>query len=340
MQKKTKISLKNYNSFGVDVLSSNFNIVNSEKEIVSFINKKSRLNEPIILGGGTNILFKKNVDRNILKIKIKGIELIKETKDYVIISVGAGEVWNDLVNWTINNDFGGLENLSLIPGNVGGAPIQNIGAYGVELKDTFKNCRTISIKNGSLRIFKNSECNFSYRSSIFKEKLKNKYIISYVTFKLSKRNHKINCSYKPLREAIKSNNILNPTIKNISELVCKIRSIKLPDPKLIGNCGSFFKNPVIKKFDYEKLCEKEKDIPFYIISKKKVKIPAAWLIEKCGYKGIRNGNTGTYNKHALIIVNYGNASGNEIFKFSQKIKKTVLRKFNILLEEEVNIIEN
>ena len=140
MQKKTKISLKNYNSFGVDVLSSNFNIVNSEKEIVSFINKKSRLNEPIILGGGTNILFKKNVDRNILKIKIKGIELIKETKDYVIISVGAGEVWNDLVNWTINNDFGGLENLSLIPGNVGGAPIQNIGAYGVELKDTFKNC--------------------------------------------------------------------------------------------------------------------------------------------------------------------------------------------------------
>ncbi len=339
MQKKNKISLKNYNSFGVDVISSNFNIANSEQEIIDFI-KKNNTGEPIILGGGTNILFKNNIDRSILKIQIKGIELINETEDYVIVSVGAGEVWNDLVNWTINNDYGGLENLTLIPGHVGSAPIQNIGAYGVELKDTFENCRAISIETGLLRIFKNTECKFSYRSSIFKEELRNKYIISNVTFKLSKKNHQINFSYKPLKEIIKKNNILNPTIKDISESVNEIRSSKLPDPKLIGNCGSFFKNPIIDKIHYKKLCEKEKNVPFYKISEKKIKIPAAWLIEKCGYKGIKDGNTGTYDKHALIIVNYGKASGNEIFEFSQKIKNAVLRKFNILLEEEVNIIDN
>jgi len=339
LQKQKKISLKNYNSFGVDVSSSNFNIANSEKEIISFI-KKNNFIEPIILGGGTNILFKNNIDRSILKIQIKGIELINETEDHVIISVGAGEVWNDLVNWTINNNYGGLENLSLIPGNVGTAPIQNIGAYGVELKDVFENCRAISTENGSLRFFKNTECKFSYRSSVFKEELKNKFIISYVAFKLSKKNHTINSSYEPLKEAIINNKISNLTIKNISELVCKIRSSKLPDPKLIGNCGSFFKNPIINEIDFKKLCEKEKDVPFYKISEKKIKIPAAWLIEKCGYKGIRDGDTGTHDKHALIIVNYGKASGNEIFEFSQKIKKTVLRKFNILLEEEVNIIDN
>ena len=339
MQKENKISLKNYNSFGVDVISSNFNIANSEKEIISFI-KKNPFSEPIILGGGTNILFKNNIDRNILKIQVKGIELINETEDYVIISVGAGEVWNDLVNWSINNDYGGLENLTLIPGNVGSAPIQNIGAYGVELKDTFENCRAISIETGLLRIFNNTECKFSYRSSIFKEELRNKYIISNVTFKLSKKNHQINFSYKPLKEIIKKNNILNPTIKDISESVNEIRSSKLPDPKLIGNCGSFFKNPIIDKIHYKKLCEKEKNVPFYKISEKKIKIPAAWLIEKCGYKGIKDGNTGTHDKHALIIVNYGKASGNEIFEFSQKIKNAVLRKFNILLEEEVNIIDN
>ena len=339
MQKQKKISLKNYNSFGVDVSSSNFNIANSEKEIISFI-KKNNFIEPIILGGGTNILFKNNIDRSILKIQIKGIELINETEDHVIISVGAGEVWNDLVNWTINNNYGGLENLSLIPGNVGTAPIQNIGAYGVELKDVFENCRAISTENGSLRFFKNTECKFSYRSSVFKEELKNKFIISYVAFKLSKKNHTINSSYEPLKEAIINNKISNPTIKNISELVCKIRSSKLPDPKLIGNCGSFFKNPIINEINYKKLCEREKGAPFYKTSKNKIKIPAAWLIEKCGYKGIRDGDTGTHDKHALIIVNYGKASGNEIFEFSQKIKKTVLRKFNILLEEEVNIIDN
>ena len=208
----------------------------------------------------------------------------------------------------------------------------------MELKETFLNCRAISIDSGSIKVFKNNECKFSYRSSIFKEELKNKYIISNVTFRLSKKDHQINFSYEPLRDNLIKKNISIPTINDISNSVIEIRSSKLPDPKIIGNCGSFFKNPIISKIDFKNLNQKEKNIPFFNISFNEIKIPAAWLIEKCGFKGLREGNTGTHNKHALIIINLGNATGKEIFDFSQKIKKAVLRKFNILLEEEVNII--
>ena len=337
MQKINNTSLKNYNSFGIDAISSSFNIVNSELEITSFL-KETNYTQPIILGGGTNILFKNDVDKDILKINLKGIKIYNETNTYVDVSVGAGEIWDDLVKWSIAKNYGGLQNLSLIPGNVGSAPIQNIGAYGVELKETFLNCRAISIDSGSIKVFKNNECKFSYRSSIFKEELKNKYIISNVTFRLSKKDHQINFSYEPLRDNLIKKNINIPTIKDISNSVIEIRSSKLPDPKIIGNCGSFFKNPIISKIDFKNLNQKEKNIPFFNISFNEIKIPAAWLIEKCGFKGLREGNTGTHNKHALIIINLGNATGKEIFDFSQKIKKAVLRKFNILLEEEVNII--
>ena len=337
MQKINNTSLKNYNSFGIDAISSSFNIVNSELEITSFL-KETNYTQPIILGGGTNILFKNDVDKDILKINLKGIKIYNETNTYVDISVGAGEIWDDLVKWSIAKNYGGLQNLSLIPGNVGSAPIQNIGAYGVELKETFLNCRAISIDSGSIKVFKNNECKFSYRSSIFKEELKNKYIISNVTFRLSKKDHQINFSYEPLRDNLIKKNISIPTINDISNSVIEIRSSKLPDPKIIGNCGSFFKNPIISKIDFKNLNQKEKNIPFFNISFNEIKIPAAWLIEKCGFKGLREGNTGTHNKHALIIINLGNATGKEIFDFSQKIKKAVLRKFNILLEEEVNII--
>lgn len=337
MQKINNTSLKNYNSFGIDAISSSFNIVNSELEITSFL-KETNYTQPIILGGGTNILFKNDVDKDILKINLKGIKIYNETNTYVDVSVGAGEIWDDLVKWSIAKNYGGLQNLSLIPGNVGSAPIQNIGAYGVELKETFLNCRAISIDSGSIKVFKNNECKFSYRSSIFKEELKNKYIISNVTFRLSKKDHQINFSYEPLRDNLIKKNISIPTINDISNSVIEIRSSKLPDPKIIGNCGSFFKNPIISKIDFKNLNQKEKNIPFFNISFNEVKIPAAWLIEKCGFKGLREGNTGTHNKHALIIINLGNATGKEIFDFSQKIKKAVLRKFNILLEEEVNII--
>ena len=339
MRKKIKISLKNFNSFGVDAISSDFNVANSEQEIIEYLNE-IKFSNPIILGGGTNILFKSNIDKSLLKIEIKGIEIINETNNYVDVSVGAGEIWDNLVNWSIEKNYGGLENLSFIPGNVGSAPIQNIGAYGVELKDTFLQCRAISIDSGLLRIFKQKECDFSYRSSIFKEKLKNKYIISNVTFRLSKINHKINFSYEPLKIDLKNKSISSPTIKDISKSVIEIRSSKLPDPKVIGNCGSFFKNPIINKIDFKKLVENENDVPFFDISENEIKIPAAWLIEKCGFKGLKVGNTGVHKKHALIIISNGKATGKEIFDFSQRIKNEVLRKFNILLEEEVNIIDN
>jgi UDP-N-acetylmuramate dehydrogenase len=339
LRKKIKISLKNFNSFGVDAISSDFNVANSEQEIIEYLNE-IKFSNPIILGGGTNILFKSNIDKSLLKIEIKGIEIINETNNYVDVSVGAGEIWDNLVNWSIEKNYGGLENLSFIPGNVGSAPIQNIGAYGVELKDTFLQCRAISIDSGLLRIFEQKECDFSYRSSIFKEELKNKYIISNVTFRLSKINHKINFSYEPLKIDLKNKSISSPTIKDISKSVIEIRSSKLPDPKVIGNCGSFFKNPIINKIDFKKLVENENDVPFFDISENEIKIPAAWLIEKCGFKGLKVGNTGVHKKHALIIISNGKATGKEIFNFSQRIKNEVLRKFNILLEEEVNIIDN
>ena len=339
MQKTKKTSLKSYNSFGVNAISTKFSIANSEKKIIEFLERIS-FSSPIILGGGTNILFKNNIDTNIIKIEIKGITITSETSKHIDISVGAGEKWDDLVNWSIQRNYGGLENLSLIPGNVGSAPIQNIGAYGVELKDCFLRCRAVSVESGTIKIFNNNECDFSYRSSIFKKDLKNKYIISNVSFRLSKKNHKINLSYEPLKKHIINKNITEPTIKDISNSVIEIRNSKLPDPKIIGNCGSFFKNPIISLIDFKKLNETQNNVPFFNVSPDKVKVPAAWLIEKCGFKGKKEGNTGTHKSHALIIVNHGKATGKEIFNFAQKIKNAVLRKFNILLEEEVNIIEN
>ena len=335
---KTQISsLKEYNTFGVEVLANNFNKAENEDEILSFLSENK--NVPLILGGGSNILFKNNINKPILKIEIKGIEIIEENENTVYVSVGAGENWNDFVKWALVKNYGGIENLSLIPGNVGSAPIQNIGAYGVELKDVFQSCRAISIDNKILKTFNKEQCNFTYRSSIFKEKLKNKYIISRVTFKLSKINHVINSEYKPLKDLLKIKRNLNPTIQDISKLVIEIRTNKLPDPKKIGNCGSFFKNPIISSSKFKNLNEYFSSVPNYKISENEVKIPAAWLIEECGFKGKIEGKTGTHKKHALVIVNNGGATGKEIYDFSQKIKKSVLKKFNILLEEEVNIFE-
>ena len=335
---KTHISsLKEFNTFGIDVLANNFNKAKNEDEILHFL-IENKCN-PLILGGGSNILFKNNINKPILKIEIKGIQIIEENENSIYVSVGAGENWNDFVRWSLAKNYGGIENLSLIPGNVGSAPIQNIGAYGAELKDVFHSCRAISIDNKIIKTFNKDECNFTYRSSIFKEKLKNKYVISRVTFRLSKTNHVINSEYKPLNNLLNERGIITPTIQDISKLVIEIRTNKLPDPKKIGNCGSFFKNPIISNLKFKNLFKKFNTIPNYKISKNEVKIPAAWLIEECGFKGKIEGKTGTHKKHALVIVNNGGASGEEIYKFSQNIKKSVLKKFNILLEEEVNIFE-
>jgi len=335
---KTHVSsLKEFNTFGIDVLANNFNKAKNEDEILHFL-IENKCN-PLILGGGSNILFKNNINKPILKIEIKGIQIIEENENSIYVSVGAGENWNDFVRWSLAKNYGGIENLSLIPGNVGSAPIQNIGAYGAELKDVFHSCRAISIDNKIIKTFNKDECNFTYRSSIFKEKLKNKYVISRVTFRLSKTNHVINSEYKPLKNLLNERGIITPTIQDISKLVIEIRTNKLPDPKKIGNCGSFFKNPIISNLKFKNLFKKFNTIPNYKISKNEVKIPAAWLIEECGFKGKIEGKTGTHKKHALVIVNNGGASGEEIYKFSQNIKKSVLKKFNILLEEEVNIFE-
>ena len=332
-----KTSLKPYNSFGVDAYASDFVIIESEKGILEFL-KKNKSKDLLVLGGGTNILFKKDVDYPILKINIKGVEIINENDTEVLLSVGAGENWDKLVWWCIKNDFGGLENMASIPGNVGSAPIQNIGAYGKEIKDVVENCRGVFIENGAIKIFNNEECNFSYRSSIFKEELKNKFIISNVTLRLTKKNHKINYKYESLKNDLADNGVKNPTIKNIAESVRKIREEKLPNYKKIGNAGSFFKNPTIDKFKLNKIKYLYPDIISYDVGKSKYKVPAGWLIEKCGFKDIQEKKVSVYKKQALVLINLGNAKGIDIFNYSQKIKETVREKFDILLEEEVNII--
>tara|TARA_B100001093_G_scaffold188665_1_gene181228 strand:+ start:5966 stop:6970 length:1005 start_codon:yes stop_codon:yes gene_type:complete len=332
-----KTSLKRYNSFGVDVKAINLIPIESEIEIINFLEKKKN-EKLLILGGGTNILFTKDIEYPILKIEIKGIEIINEDEDEVLVSVGAGENWNDLVWWSIENNFGGIENLVSIPGNVGSAPIQNIGAYGKEIKEVIENCRGVFIENSTIKIFNKQECKFSYRSSVFKEELKNKFIISNVTIRLSKKNHIINTDYSSLKNALIESGLANPSIKNIAECVHTIRCNKLPNYKKIGNAGSFFKNPIIKKNKLKEIKSSYPEIINHKIKGSEYKISAAWLIDNSGFKKIKENNVTVYKNQALVIINNGNATGIDIYNFSQKIKKTVRKKFDILLEEEVNIL--
>lgn len=334
---KKNISLKSYNSFGVDVISNEFYEVYSENEVLKTLNSlKDR--KVFILGGGSNILFTNNVQTPIINVKIKGIKIISENNNHVSVSIGAGEIWDDFVKWAISKNLGGVENLISIPGYVGGAPIQNIGAYGVEIKNVFLSCSGYFIDTLEKKEFKINDCQFSYRSSIFKKSLKNKFIITEVVLQLSKNNHKINKTYKSLNDVIKSKKVKDPTIKDIAEIVSDIRKDKLPDPSLIGNSGSFFKNPIVSQDTLTKLKERFKELVFYKENEVKYKLSAAWLIENCGFKNIKEKNVSVYKNQALVITNLGNATGKEIYSFSQKIKSKVLEKFDILLEEEVNII--
>ena len=333
-----KHSLKDLNSFGVESFASNLFYINSLEDF-SKLDLKIREKEIIILGGGTNILLKsKYIEKPILKIQIQGIEIYNETENEVYVSVGAGVNWDQFVWWCLDNNFGGVENLVSIPGNVGSAPIQNIGAYGKEVKDVIVSCEGIYIQNLLEKTFTNSECNFTYRSSIFKNKLKNLFAITKVNFVLKKNNHSIFSDYDSVKSALKKNNILNPSIIDIANIIKEIRESKLPDYKVIGNAGSFFKNPLINKEKLKKLKFDYEDIPYFNSISNKVKIPAAWLIETCGFKKIKFNNVSVHNNQSLVIVNLGEAQGIDIYKFSQKIKESVLKKFDILLEEEVNII--
>ena len=331
-------SLKNYNTFGVDVKSKLFAEVKSENDLLKIISDKNLKEEKkIILGGGSNILFTKNFDGLILKISIAGIKIIEEDENNSLIEAGAGVVWDDLVSFCVQRNYGGIENLTLIPGTVGAAPIQNIGAYGHELADTFVSLNGIFLENLEQKTFNKDQCGFSYRSSVFKEKLKNNFIVSSIRLLLSKKA-KPNISYKSLQEYISKNSIKNPRLKDISEAVASIRRSKLPEPKLIGNAGSFFKNPVLINDEFNKIKSEYPDVVNFSSKGEKTKISAGWLIEKCGWKGKRIGDVGTSPEHALVICNYGNAAGFEILEFAMQIKEDVQDKFKITLQEEVNIL--
>lgn len=331
------ISLKEYNTFGLDVLANQFVDVTSKQELINVLTKFKN-EDKFILGGGSNLLLTKNIDAIVIHLNSKGINVVHEEDSFVHVKVQAGENWHEFVLWCLENGFGGLENLSLIPGNVGTAPIQNIGAYGVELKDVFIECEAIDIKTLNSRIFNNKDCKFGYRNSIFKNEIKGQYIICNVTFKLSRHKHQLHTSYGAIQSELEVNNIDNPTIKDVSKAVIKIRESKLPDPAKIGNSGSFFKNPVVSAKKFQSLKENFPKIPHYIVSNSAVKIPAGWLIEKAGFKGKRFGNYGVHKNQALVLVNYGDANGEDIYELSKLIQDTIYRLFNIHLEAEVNII--
>lgn len=331
------ISLKPYNTFGIEAIAKHFvsvSNISELKEVLAF----NEYPDKLILGGGSNMLLTKNQNKLVIHVNLKGIEILSEEDDFVHVKANAGENWHEFVLWCMKNNFGGIENLSLIPGNVGTSPIQNIGAYGVELKDTFISCSAISLENLSIYNFDKSACNFGYRDSIFKKQEKDKFIITSVTFKFSKRNHKLHVNYGTIASELEIMNISNPTIQDISKAVISIRESKLPNPKIIGNSGSFFKNPVISIHEFENLLQNFPEAPSYSVSDKEVKIPAGWLIEKAGFKGKRFGDYGVHKNQALVLVNYGEAKGSDILKLSKLIQKTVFRLFNISIEAEVNIL--
>ncbi|MCF7567209.1 UDP-N-acetylmuramate dehydrogenase [Sabulilitoribacter arenilitoris] len=337
MKIKENISLKPYNTFGIDVLAKHFVTVSNLNELKVVLSLKDFPNK-LILGGGSNLLLTKNQEALVIHINLKGITIISEDENSATVKANAGENWHEFVLWCLKHDFGGVENLSLIPGNVGTAPIQNIGAYGVELKDTFVSCEGLSLETNQLKSFSNTDCDFGYRNSIFKQQEKGKYIITSVTFKLTKNKHKLNINYGSITTQLEKMGITKPTIKEVSKAVIAIRKSKLPNPKEIGNSGSFFKNPVISKAHYNTLLENFPEMPSYTISKDKIKIPAGWLIEKAGFKGKRFGNYGVHKKQALVLVNYSNAKGSDILNLSKLIQKTIKRLFNISIEAEVNIL--
>ena len=326
-------SLKNYNSFRVNHKANFFLKIENDKSLIDFLSDKKFKNEKkLIIGGGSNILFTKDYEGVILYSCIKGIHILEENDNHIKLKVGSGENWDDFVKFCVNKNWYGIENLSLIPGSVGAAPIQNIGAYGVEIKDYLYDVNGIDLKNNLKKTYTNKSCDFEYRDSIFKRELKNNFFVTEVTFILNK-NKKFTLDYSELKNI----NGQNLTIQNVRDKIIEIRNSKLPDPKLLANAGSFFKNPVINIKIAKNIKEKYNDFKYYQINESMVKISAAWLIEKSGWKGHKEKNIGVYNKHALVLVNYSSENGKDIKILSKKIKESVLEKFNVTLEKEVNI---
>ncbi len=331
-------SLKKYNTFGIDVKADWLAEINSTEQLLTIIDDLPEMKK-LILGEGSNVLFLNDFKGIVILNRILGKEIIKENDNEVIVRINGGESWHELVMWAVENNYGGIENLALIPGKVGTAPIQNIGAYGVEIKDVIQEVHTINMTNCYPKTFTKDECEFGYRHSIFKlPENKGKYFIDYITIKLQKKNHQLKTNYGAITQILNDKKITSPTIKDVAEAVIEIRRSKLPDPKKIGNAGSFFKNPIVDKIIFNKLISEHPKMPYYQIDDK-YKIPAGWLIEQAGFKGKRFGDVGVHDKQALVLVNYGTKTGVKVKKLAVRIINEIERKFYIKLQPEVNFIE-
>ena len=335
MKIQENVSLLPYNTFGIPAKAGSF----IEIFTVSQLREALQMNiRPVfVLGSGSNVLFTHDPEGMVLKNSIRGIDIVRRFKNKIRVEIGGGEVWHDFVLWAVQNGYGGVENLSLIPGTAGAAPVQNIGAYGVELKDVFIGLRAMELATGNMRYFSRADCQFGYRNSFFKKAGKGKYCITSVILSLTTIKHRINISYGDIRKTLEAEGIARPTIADVSRAVINIRSSKLPDPSKIGNCGSFFKNPETERSILERILQTHPQAPHFDLPDGRVKIPAGWLIEQCGWKGKRVGNTGCYEKQALVLVNHGGATGAEVKKLAFEIIDSVEKKFGVRLEPEVNI---
>jgi len=333
-------SLKKYNTFNIEAEAAYFTSIHQTTDLTELLhNPIYKKDQHLIIGGGSNILLTKNFDGLVIHNQIKGIEVIHQSDEYVWVEFGAGEIWHNCVLHCIKNNWAGIENLSLIPGYMGAAPMQNIGAYGVELKDVFEALHALNLKTGETVLFKKDDCNFGYRESIFKNKLKNQYLITKVILRLSKKPQatNFNISYGAIEKTLEEQGVKELSIKAISDAVIHIRQSKLPDPKVIGNAGSFFKNPVVDNSLAQSIKKQFPNMPSYP-NNQQTKIPAGWLIDQCGWKGKVVGETGIYKNQALVLVNHGKAKGSEVFALSEKIRQSVKERFGIGLHREVNVV--
>jgi len=339
MIEESNYSLKQLNTFGLDVSASTLVRITTKDQLPQlFKSDKFRTQRKMILGGGSNVLFTKNFIGLIIKLEVSGVEIIEEDDDQAIVAFGAGENWHGCVQWAIDQNLGGIENLSLIPGTIGAAPMQNIGAYGVEIKDIFHSLTAYEIDTGKFVTFYKEDCHFDYRYSIFKGKARDRYIITQVNLRLTKKNHVYNIDYGNLKQTLTEVGVQELSLENISRAIIQIRQSKLPDPNQIGNAGSFFKNPVVNSDFFEALKSAFEHIPGYAHSDNSIKVPAAWLIEYCGWKGKRFGDAGVHDKQSLVLVNHGKATGKELVQLSKKIQASVQSTFGIALQPEVNFI--
>lgn len=337
MKIERNISLKDLNTFGIEAEASFYAEINRQDDLRELINTSEYHNNPkLVIGGGSNLLFTKDFDGLVIRNMLSGIEILKQNVEFVWVKAAAGENWHKFVTWCVYNKYGGLENLSLIPGCVGAAPMQNIGAYGVEIKDVCESVEALDMETGEETVFSNADCKFAYRESIFKHSHKNKYFITAVTFKLRKKPV-FNTSYGAIEQELAAMGVKELSIKAISDAVINIRSSKLPDPAQIGNAGSFFKNPEVSKQKHDELKSQYEKLVAYPLDNGNYKLAAGWLIEACGLKGKRNGAVGVHEKQALVLVNYGGGKGDEVYKLSEEVLQAVKDKFGVTLEREVNI---